>query len=65
MSIGKVHVWYMTEEERLAYIEKHPICPIEQPKGTSYEEIHEMKNKKSKKPKNDDGHPWRNKWAEK
>ncbi|MEK3821386.1 hypothetical protein MKY20_20135 [Cytobacillus sp. FSL W8-0315] len=25
--IGKVHEWKMTEEERLAYIEKHPIQP--------------------------------------
>lgn len=24
-SKDKVHVWYMTEEERLAYIAKHPI----------------------------------------
>jgi DNA invertase Pin-like site-specific DNA recombinase len=27
MSIGKVTVWQMTEEERLAYIAKHPIVP--------------------------------------
>lgn len=27
--IGKVTVWKMTEEERLAYIEKHPIVPYE------------------------------------
>jgi DNA invertase Pin-like site-specific DNA recombinase len=27
MSIGKVTVWQMTEDERLAYIEKHPIVP--------------------------------------
>lgn len=25
--IGKVEVWYMTEEERQAYIQKHPIRP--------------------------------------
>lgn len=25
--IGKVDVWYMTEEERQAYIKKHPIRP--------------------------------------
>lgn len=24
--MNKVTVWQMTEEERLAYIEKHPIC---------------------------------------
>jgi DNA invertase Pin-like site-specific DNA recombinase len=27
MSIGKVTVWYMSESERLAYIEKYPIIP--------------------------------------
>ncbi|MCM3567883.1 hypothetical protein [Neobacillus mesonae] len=48
MSHGEVTVWYMTEEERLAYIEKHPIIPIEKPKGSSYEDIHEMQHKKSK-----------------
>jgi hypothetical protein len=25
--MGQVTVWKMTEEERLAYIEKHPITP--------------------------------------
>ncbi|MFE4525424.1 hypothetical protein ACFRCQ_25495 [Cytobacillus firmus] len=25
--IGKVEVWFMTEEERQAYIKKHPIRP--------------------------------------
>jgi hypothetical protein len=33
---GEVTVWYMTEEERLAYIAKHPIIPTEKPKGSSY-----------------------------
>lgn len=33
--IGKVTVWYMTEEERLAYIEKHPIKNT-QPAGSSF-----------------------------
>ncbi|MBT2614097.1 MULTISPECIES: hypothetical protein [unclassified Bacillus (in: firmicutes)] len=28
--MSKVTVWYMTEEERLAYIEKHPIVPSEE-----------------------------------
>ncbi|RBP87878.1 hypothetical protein DFO70_11769 [Cytobacillus firmus] len=27
MAHGEVKVWYMTEEERLAYIKKHPIRP--------------------------------------
>lgn len=34
--IGKVTTWQMTEEERLAYIEKHPIRPIKKPKGTGF-----------------------------
>ncbi|MDF1997618.1 hypothetical protein [Peribacillus frigoritolerans] len=25
--MSEVSVWFMTEEERLAYIEKHPIIP--------------------------------------
>lgn len=34
--IGKVEVWYMTEEERQAYIKKHPIQELERPKGSSF-----------------------------
>ncbi|TCJ05058.1 hypothetical protein [Cytobacillus praedii] len=30
--IGKVEVWYMTEEERQDYIKKHPIKPQEHKK---------------------------------
>lgn len=37
---GKVKVWYMTEEERLAFIEKHPIVPVEKPKGAAFSNIH-------------------------
>lgn len=33
--IGKVTVWQMTEEERLAYIKKHPIQPQKKPKRSS------------------------------
>lgn len=29
---GEVKVWYMTEEERLEYIEKHPIRPTPEAK---------------------------------
>lgn len=47
MSIGKVTVWKMTEEERLAYIEKHPIISTEKPKGTTFESITEMQKKKA------------------
>jgi hypothetical protein len=30
--LGKVHEWKMTEEERLAHIEKYPIKPKNKPK---------------------------------
>lgn len=33
---GEVVTWFMTEEERLAYIAKHPIVPTEMPKGVAY-----------------------------
>jgi DNA-directed RNA polymerase specialized sigma subunit len=36
MGIGKVTKWQMTEEERLAYIEKHPISSSDMPKGVTY-----------------------------
>jgi hypothetical protein len=29
--LGKVKVWYMSEEERLAYIAKYPIVPTKMP----------------------------------
>ncbi|MEK3822112.1 hypothetical protein MKY20_23805 [Cytobacillus sp. FSL W8-0315] len=32
MMIGKVEVWFMTEEERQAYIKKHPIRPAKKVK---------------------------------
>jgi hypothetical protein len=44
---GEVHVWYMTEEERLAYIKKHPIVPFEE-KGSSFADIHDMKKRREK-----------------
>lgn len=34
--IGKVEVWQMTEEEILAYINKHPIRPIKRPNGSTF-----------------------------
>ncbi len=37
--IGKVKTWYMTEEERIAYIKKHPIVPIEKPKGSAFADV--------------------------
>lgn len=33
--LGKVTEWTMTEEERLAYIEKHPIRPTKEAKKRS------------------------------
>ncbi len=49
--IGEVTVWYMTEEERLAYIEKHPIKPTEKPKGTSFGEAAAQLSHASHKPR--------------
>lgn len=34
--LGYVTVYKMTEEERLAYIEKHPIRPTKPEKGSSF-----------------------------
>jgi hypothetical protein len=31
----KVETWFMTEQERLAYIEKHPIKPTRKPRRSS------------------------------
>jgi uncharacterized Rmd1/YagE family protein len=36
VGIGKVTKWQMTEEERLAYIEKHPIISTEQSKEAKF-----------------------------
>jgi hypothetical protein len=39
--MGEVKVWYMTEEERLAYIKKHPIKPTERrKKKKAFDDIH-------------------------
>lgn len=35
--LGKVTVWKMTEEERLSYIEKHPIKPSKKTKSIYFE----------------------------
>jgi DNA invertase Pin-like site-specific DNA recombinase len=51
MSLGKVTVWQMSEEERLAYIKKHPIIPVEKPKGTGLTNISEMQVSKAKQRK--------------
>jgi hypothetical protein len=44
--IGKVHVWYMTEDERQEYIKKHPIVPTERERIISFSEIPKNKYKK-------------------
>jgi hypothetical protein len=49
MSIGKVDVWYMTEEERQAYIEKHPIKPQKRPKGASFSSLSDGELTKEKR----------------
>ncbi|WP_284037428.1 hypothetical protein [Neobacillus sp. 114] len=48
MSLGKVTVWYMTEEERLAYIKKHPIVPTEKPSGATFENTSQAQYEKAK-----------------
>lgn len=39
---GEVHTWFMTEEERLAYIKKHPIVQTEKPKGSTYANVYDI-----------------------
>jgi hypothetical protein len=34
--MGQVTVWQMTEEERLAYIEKHPIKPSKKERPVNF-----------------------------
>ncbi|MED5102477.1 hypothetical protein NSS71_25530 [Niallia sp. FSL W8-0951] len=46
---GKVKVWQMTEEERLAYIAKHPIVPTEPIRGSKFANVQNMKRKTNKK----------------
>ncbi|MGW6382294.1 hypothetical protein [Peribacillus butanolivorans] len=47
--MSKVSVWVMTEEERLAYIKKYPIVPMEKPrKSGSFTNIHTYGNRRKK-----------------
>lgn len=46
--IGEVTTWYMTEEERLAYIEKYPIRPTPIPVFIINEKSGKRKAKKRK-----------------
>lgn len=45
---GEVTTWFMTEEQRLAYIEKHPIIQTGKPKGSSFAEIYDVAAYKKK-----------------
>jgi hypothetical protein len=38
--MSDVKVWFMTEEERLAYIKKNPIIPRKREKGDSFADIY-------------------------
>ena len=49
--MSEVTVWYMTEEERLAYIKKHPIVPSEEKpnkSGAAFSNIHAYGERKRK-----------------
>ncbi|MFC3883769.1 hypothetical protein ACFOU2_09755 [Bacillus songklensis] len=49
---GEVTVWRMTEEERLAYIKKHPIKPAEKrKKKKAFDDIHKYGERRKKKDK--------------
>jgi hypothetical protein len=50
---GEVTTWFMTEEERLAYIEKYPIRPDPKPKVSKFEidDMDEMDSKKKARKK--------------
>ncbi|MDU1838639.1 MAG: hypothetical protein E6780_03590 [Staphylococcus epidermidis] len=52
---GKVKVWQMTEEQRLAYIKKHPIVPIKKSKSQAFSNIHSY-GERAKKNKKIDSH---------
>jgi len=46
--MSDVKIWYMTEEERLAYIAKHPIVPRPREKGDTFADIYSYKKTKKK-----------------
>lgn len=60
--IGKVTIWYMTEEERLAYIDKHPIVPYEVSSGQTFAEKHKEKLRAAAE---NGGRSTKDKWQEK
>lgn len=62
--IGKVTVWYMTEEERLAYIAKHPIVPSEQPSGPVFKKNEEKRKISSKNGANSTKELWKKRKSE-
>ncbi|MBT2603761.1 hypothetical protein J7E55_12110 [Bacillus sp. ISL-53] len=46
--MSQVHVWYMSEKERLAYIEKHPIIPTKRPKIPAFSNLNQYGERKEK-----------------
>mgnify|MGYP001136540256 CR=1 FL=1 len=64
--IYEVHVWQMTEEERLAYIAKHPIKEHREKSGRTFGSQDKEKMKaRSKKGANSTKEMWKKKMAEK
>lgn len=53
--MSEVKVWYMTEEERLAYIKKYPIKPREKcKKNKVFGDIYKYGERRKKKDRLDD-----------
>lgn len=48
---GEVKVWFMSEEERLAYIEKHPIRPTKKAKQRAEQGLEHLPLDNTWKPK--------------
>ena len=65
--LGEVKVWYMTEEERLAYIKKHPIKQTEKPKGSgifTFENVdYDRKRENAQKARAAKDYKWRSQKA--
>lgn len=46
--VSEVKVWYMTEQERLDYIAKHPIIPTGKPRIEAFSDVHTFDERKKK-----------------
>jgi hypothetical protein len=44
---GKVETWYMSEEERQAYIKKHPIKPEQPSRGSTFASVNVAPSKQA------------------